>query len=475
MKATEEMLFPILVAMRHMVDPTGPAHAASLTPALPAPARGDPPSLPAEAWRKRKDFIAFLEQAAQVADITEVRVGKHRLWVASHPDDGHDILVRREHQFRKYTDREIAALRAGYGLGENVTNTQGPVWARQRKMMMPAYHGHSLEPWVSIIAEEGAALARSWAGPRAVREVLPVTQWVAIQIIVRSMVGNDAQAPLAELHAGATRAMRDAQARSKLPPWVPTPANRRLMGGIAVMDRVLRAAIARRRSWPQPGNDALGLLMQAKDDQGRGFDDTELRDQLVTLVFAGSHTSGATLAWIFHLLATHPEVQAKVASEVDDVLQGHSPTAADIPRLRYTTAMVNEELRLLPTAYVVAREATEPWTSSQGFVAPAGTRVFVPMYVMQRDPRWWDDPDRFAPERWLQDRPASRHRSAYMPFGLGPRTCLGNDFAKMEAILVAATVAQRVHLEPGPEPPERFTGILLEPHGLRLTTTARAA
>lgn len=459
-----------------MTEPRpGPSRAAALEPAPPAaPARGDPPSLPARAFRQRKDLIAFLEQAAQVGDITEVRVGKARLWVASHPDDAHDVLVKREHQFRKYSEKEIAALRPGRGLGANVTNTEDALWARQRKMMMPAYHGHSLEPWVGIIAEEGEALAHAWAGPRAVRDVLPETQRVALQIIVRSMVGNDPQAPLAELHAAAARALHDAQARSKLPIWVPTPANRRLAGGVAAMDRILREAIARRRPWAQPGNDALGLLLQARDERGQGFDDTELRDQLVALVFAGSHTSGSTLGWIFHLLATHPEVQAKVAAEVDEVLQGKQPTQADLPRLRYTTAMVSEELRLLPTAYVVAREAVEPWTSSRGYVAPPGTKVFIPMYVLQRDPRWWDDPDRFEPERWLKGAPPARHKTAYMPFGIGPRTCLGNDFAKLEAILVAAAMAQRVHLEPGPEPPERFTGILLEPHGLRLATTARA-
>ena len=178
--------------------------------------------------------------------------------------------------------------------------------------------------------------------------------------------------------------------------------------------------------------------------------DQQLRDEMMTLFMAGHETTANTLAWAWVLLSRHPEVEARLHAELDRVLGDRLPTLADLPRLKYTESVVHETLRVYPTVWVIGREAIEP-VELGGYRIPAGTTVFMPQWVIHRDGRWFDDPEAFRPERWADGLMQRIHRYAYFPFGGGPRICIGNNFALMEATLILATIARQYRLELAPD------------------------
>jgi cytochrome P450 len=186
--------------------------------------------------------------------------------------------------------------------------------------------------------------------------------------------------------------------------------------------------------------------LRAQDEEsGRRMTDTQLRDEVMTLFMAGHETTANTLAWSWFLLSRHPEAEARLHEELESVLGGRPPEVADLPRLPYTESVINETLRVYPTVWMVGRENTEA-VELGGYPIPVGTTLFMPQWVIHRDARWFDDPEAFRPERWDGGLAQRLHRYAYFPFGGGPRICIGNNFALMEAALVLATVAQKFRL-----------------------------
>jgi cytochrome P450 len=233
--------------------------------------------------------------------------------------------------------------------------------------------------------------------------------------------------------------------------------------------------IAQRRKSGEDRGDLLSMLLHAQDeDSGRRMSDRQLRDEVMTLFMAGHETTANTLAWTWFLLAGHPDAEARLHAELDLVLDGRPPTVADLPRLAYTERVVNETLRVFPTVWVVGREAIEP-VELDGYRIPAGTTVFMPQWVIHRDGRWYDDPEVFRPERWEGGLIQRIHRYAYFPFGGGPRLCIGNNFAQMEATLVLATIAQKFRIRLAPDAVvEPLATITLRPaHGVKVILEKR--
>jgi cytochrome P450 len=188
------------------------------------------------------------------------------------------------------------------------------------------------------------------------------------------------------------------------------------------------------------------MLLHAQDEEsGRRMTDAQLRDEAMTLFMAGHETTANTLAWVWYLLANHPEAEASLHAELDELLPDSPPTLADLPRLRTTGFIVTEALRLYPTVWIVGRENTEP-VELGGYRLPVGTTVFMPQWTIHRDARWFDEPESFRPERWENGLQERIHHYAYFPFGGGPRICIGNSFALMEASLLLATIARRFRL-----------------------------
>jgi len=217
------------------------------------------------------------------------------------------------------------------------------------------------------------------------------------------------------------------------------------------------------------------MLLHAQDaDDGSRMTNRQVRDEVMTLFLAGHETTAVALSWAWYLLAQSPQTQARLAEEVDSVLGGRTPAVTDLPRLRYTEMVVNESMRLYPPAFALSRRALRPCEIG-GYTLPTGITVAIPIWVVHRDSRWFDKPDTFMPERWAND--AARHlpRFAYFPFGGGPRQCIGNTFAMMEAVLVLAMTAQRFRLELAPGQTVRRTPYITlstEP-GIRMVVTRR--
>ncbi len=240
------------------------------------------------------------------------------------------------------------------------------------------------------------------------------------------------------------------------------------------MYRIIR--VRREAGQDQDAGDLVSRLLAARDDDGKGMTDRQLRDEVVTLVLAGHETTALALFYILYLLDRSPEVQDRLAAELDSVLRGRPPTAADVPLLKYTEWIVREAMRLYPPAWGIAREALSDCQIG-GFDVPRGTQLFLTQWLVHRDGRWFEDPGVFRPERWDNDLIRRLPRCAYFPFGDGPRICIGNHFAMMEAVLVLATIARRYRLvvEPG-QTLELLPSITLRPRkGLRMRVCRREA
>jgi cytochrome P450 len=235
------------------------------------------------------------------------------------------------------------------------------------------------------------------------------------------------------------------EAMLKIAPWVPTPRNVRMKRAVAQIDELIYRIIAKRRAG-DARDDFLGTLLTAQDDDGARMDDKQLRDEAVTLFLAGHETTALALAHTLFLLSTHPDVERRLYAELSEVLAGRAPTAADVKALPYTERVLKESMRLFPPAWTTGRAALED-VEIGGHRVPKGAQILVSQWVVHRDPRWFPNPEGFDPDRWLPERAKDLPRFAYFPFGGGPRVCIGNHFAMMEATLLLAVVMQRWQIE----------------------------
>jgi cytochrome P450 len=376
-----------------------------------------------------------------------------QLYFVSDPASIEEILVKKADAFRK--DRTNRLL--GRVLGQGLLVNEGDAWRRQRRLIQPAFHHRQLRSYADVMvaaAERGAA---TWSSGQ-VRNVHEDMMGVTMRIVAETLFGADISGAVDRIE-GVIAELMDAfgrilglAARFQPPAWVPTPANRRLRKASRKVDELILGIIeARRRETGGPErNDLLALLIAARDEDGGHMTDAQVRDEAVTLFLAGHETTALVLTYSLYLLATHPERQARLAEELARVLGGRAPGLDDLESLAYTDAVVQESMRLYPPAWAIAREAlTEVEISGWRF--PKGAEFVTSPWVVHRDPRNFEDPDAFVPERWLGELAHRLPRFAYFPFGGGPRVCIGNRFAIMEAKLVLAVVLQRFRFEPIPE------------------------
>jgi cytochrome P450 len=244
--------------------------------------------------------------------------------------------------------------------------------------------------------------------------------------------------------------------------------------GVARLDRLVSRVLAERRAAPGDRGDLLSMLMAARDDDGKPMSDRQLRDELITLFLAGHETTAISLSWTLFLLARNPEVDAALAGEIREVLGGRMPGAADLPRMKLAEAVVREALRLYPPAYAVGREAVADCTIG-GYRVPAKSTIYFSPWSLHRDARWFDDPEDFRPSRWMDGSTARVPKYAYIPFGGGPRICIGERFAMMEAVLVLVTILRRFLLEMAGPDPTPFPSITLRPYGGPMMRVRRRA
>jgi cytochrome P450 len=395
----------------------------------------------------KRDQLGFYARCArEYGDVVPVRLGPTAGLLIYHPDAIEEVLVARHRDFIK--TRGVRLLRAL--LGDGLVVAEGERWLRQRRLMQPAFHRQRVAAYGETMATHAARRAADWHDGAVLdihEEMMAVTRAIVAKTLFDADVSEEARvigdaSEIASEYFG----KRLGSLLALLPRWLPTPANLRLRGAIRELDRVVHRMIADRRRSPEDRGDLLSILLQAQDaDDGSRMSDRQVRDEVMTLFLAGHETTAVALSWTWYLLAQHPDVDLRLADELGTALDGRPPAVADLPALRYTEMVVMESLRLYPPAYGIGREAARP-TEAAGHPVPAGGVVIMPTWVVQRDARWFDEPEAFRPERWADDAIRRLPRFAYFPFGGGPRQCIGNTFAMMEATLILAAIAQRFRL-----------------------------
>lgn len=391
----------------------------------------------------RADVLGlYCRCARDYGPVAMLRFGFRRVWVITEPDLIEQILTSRK--FTKHYALRMNRLL----LGDGLLTSEGDAWLRQRRLMQPAFQRDRLERYAVSFVEFAEQWAKKWR-PDQVIDTHSEMRQLTLRIAARTLFGGDVQAEGMEV-AHALAAIGDAFARRlfsvfRVPESWPTPANVRAWRAIRRLDEIVYGLINQRRAEKEKGDrdDLLSLLLHARDvDDGKGMSDKQLRDEAMTLFLAGHETTALALTWTLDLLAGHPDVQDRLRSELLEVLGDREPTCADLPRLRYAEMVVTESMRLRPPAYVVGRQAAEA-VEVGGYVIPANGTVIMPQYVVHRDPRYFPDPERFDPLRWADGLRERIPKYAYYPFGGGPRVCIGNAFAMMEAVLVLAALCRR--------------------------------
>jgi cytochrome P450 len=422
----------------------------------------------------RGDRLAFYVRCARdFGDVVALRFVSRRVYLVSHPDLIESVLVAQARKFIKHFALRLNPLVFGNGL----LTSEGDFWLRQRRLIQPAFQRQRLAAFAPDMVAAAERLLAGWTPGRTV-DVDAEMMRLTLDITGRTLFGADVTGDA----AGVGQALRVLQesflalftSLVPVPPWLPTPTNLRLRRAVHSLDAILYRLIAARRSAGGDRGDLLSLLLHARDEEdGRGMSDRQVRDEAMTLFLAGHETTALALSWTWYLLGHHPQVEERLVEEWRQVLGGRNPTFDDLPRLRYTEQVLLESLRLYPPAPAIGREALAPCTVG-GYRVPRGTTILMSPWVVHHDPRWYDRPGEFLPERWA-DEGAQRPRYAYFPFGGGPRLCIGAGFAMTEAALVLATLGQRYRLALVPDHPVALwpTVTLRPKYGIRAVLERR--
>jgi cytochrome P450 len=358
-----------------------------------------------------------------------------------------EVLVSQNRHFVK--SRPVQLLRGA--LGDGLVTSSGALWLRQRRLMQPAFHRAQVEAYAPIIVALTQQQLAEWQ-PGQSLDLHAQMMRLTLAIIAKTMMDVDMTVDFERVGSAIDVLMEDFVYRlgnlAPIPKWMPTPWNRRVKKKIAELDRLIYGIIAERRDGPLTGSDLLTRMMKSQDtDAGGGrMSDLQLRDEAITLLSAGHETTATALAWTWYLLAKHPKIEARLAAELQNVLGGRAPRVNDVPRLEYVEHIVTEAMRLYPPVFAMGRMSKEPCEIG-GFDIPVGTSFLMSQWVSHRDPRYFDAPEEFRPERWADERMRHLPKFAYFPFGGGPRLCIGAPLAMLEAVLIVATIAQQFRFE----------------------------
>jgi cytochrome P450 len=420
-----------------------------------------------------RDRLSFLPAIARDrGPVALMRFGLLRVALLSDPQLIDEVLVRRNKEFGKHYLPSVG----GALLGNGLFTSSGDFWKRERRLAQPAFHKSRLATYGDVMASYAAQEAAGWRDGET-RDLGEDMMRLTLRIVGKTLFGADVTGDAAALGRDMEVVRKCFVAKlnaiQPMPEWLPTPTNRRLRRAVRNMDRmVLRVAGERRASGADAG-DLLSMLLSAQDDSGVGMTDRQLRDELMTLFVGGHETTAIALSWTWHLLGNHPEVLAEVHAELADVLGGRLPNTADVPRLVVLERVLRESMRLYPPVYAFDRKALADLELG-GRQLRRGTVILISPWVLHRLPEFFENPERFHPDRWLDQ--ALRRDKAYLPFGGGPRVCIGNGFAWMEMTLVMAAMLQQVSCEPvGTADVAADPSITLRPRGgLPMTVRRRS-
>ena len=430
--------------------------------------------------RLRDNAISIYPPESFAADYGVRRLGLQRFVLLNHPDYIKHVLVTNHQNYGKgRLNRQIL----GPVLGQGLLTSEGAFWRRQRRIAAPAFHHKRLAALAEIMVDCADAQVERWgvaAAAGAPRDVAKDMSAATMEIVARTLFSSDIAASVDQLGSSLNQILRGFGRPSLLdllglPEWLPRRRDPEAVGGVLKVDRMIRDILKARRAAGGDREDLLAMLLDARDPEtGEGMSDRQLRDEIMTLFAAGHETTANLMTWTWYLLSRNRRVEARLHRELDTELAGRPLEYADLERLPYCRMVLDEALRLYPPAYTMNRVALAADRIGPVEIA-RGDLVSLSPYVTHRNPKLWDEPERFDPERFAPERAAGRPKFAYFPFGGGPRVCIGNGFALMEARILLASLARRYRLavQDGHEvvPHGRIT--LRPRYGLCMTIEAR--
>lgn len=423
-----------------------------------------------------REPLAFTEGVARAyGDIACFRIARRRVYLLSHPEYVRGVLLTHYSNFLK--GRGIR--RTNHVMGEGLVTSDGDLHRRQRRLAQPSFQRHRIAAYARTMVEHAEHLSDGWRDGETV-ELLRTLKQLTLSVVGEVLFGADSARTRDEV-LDALLVIREHFKVFRVPldslGTLLSPARRRRFNGAtAQLDRAIYHVIEARRREGGDRGDLLSMLLSAADEEAGGarMTDKQVRDEALALFIGGGESNAIGLMWTFYMLAQHPEVEARLHREVDEVLGERPATGDDFARLTYTRMVFEESLRLYPPVWRLVRTALRDYEVG-GYTVPAGSLVVVSPYVMHRDARYYPDPLRFDPSRWEPEARAARPSHSFFPFGGGPRRCLGEGFALMEAVLVLATLARRWRMRLVPDHRlELYVHHLLEPKsGLPVTLERR--
>ncbi|MEV6237244.1 cytochrome P450 [Lentzea sp. NPDC051838] len=397
--------------------------------------------------------LEFLSSLRDLGEVVGFRLGPSTAYLLTTPDAVREVQIT---QLAKFGKGGAVLDTARAVVGNGIATSDGPIHRRHRKMAQPAFHHSRMAGYTATMAALAEQRASSWLPGQEISMTYEM-HMLKSAMLGRTLIATDADvtkvlsAALPELVAGLGR-------RVFLPlTWphrLPLPMNRRYEAAQRELNDLVHRTITEYRATPGDRGDLLSMLVEARDDAGEGMTDDQLRDEIITMMFAGVATPAETAVWTFHALAAHPDVEKRVQAEVDEVLDGRTATYDDLKRLEYAKRVVAEALRHHPPAWLVSRRNTEDVVIA-GERIPAGSDVFFSPYVLHHDPRSFPRPDEFDPDRWTPERAGESPRHAYIPFSTGFRKCVGDAFGQAEVLTTVAAVTARWRLRQVGEPEAR--------------------
>lgn len=426
-----------------------------------------------------RDPLRFLVQSRDLGDLVHLRFPGVESYMVNAPALVDQVLVREASHLTK--DRFLRDMRSL--LGDGLLTSEGDFWRRQRKLSQPAFHRERIAGYADAMVDATRTELSGWRAGET-RDVHEDLMRLTLDIVARTLFSADLDAQAARTVGPALHAIMERYGNALLMGFstlaaLPLRVNTRAREAIAQLDKIIYDIVTRRRRGAAPTtprSDLLAMLLEARDDDGSAMTDKQVRDEVMTVFLAGHETTALALSWTFFELSRNPDVRAKLLHEVREVLGDRTATVADVASLKYTEAVVYESLRLHPPAWSIGRESTRDFELG-GRTIPAGSNLWISPYALHRDPRHFSDPLRFRPERWLDGLARRLPRGTYLPFGGGPRVCIGNVFAQMEATLLLATISQRYSLTLSRDARiEAFPSVTLRPrYGVRVVLDSVAS
>jgi len=422
----------------------------------------------------RDPLATFLSWAREFGDIFYYRAGWLHVYFLNHPDLIESVLVKNYQNFLK--DRVVRNSR--WFFGDGLLTNEGQSWLRQRRLSQPAFHRERVASYARVMTDYTSEVLANWRDGE-IRDIHQEMMQLTLRVVVGCLFSVEAE-QIGAVSAAMNTLMRNTTGlRMLLPPsarYIPLPSMIEFRRAVRRLDKTVYRIIETRRRDERDSGDLLSMLIGARDEDGSRMSAQQLRDEVLTFLLAGHETTALALSWAWHLLGQHPEVDARLREELETKLAGRAPEFSDLPALNYTDRVLKEVLRLYPPAWSLARTVISDF-DLRGYTIPAGANVVMSQWIVQRDPRYFRDPERFDPDRWLEPAMQKLPRFAYFPFGGGPRQCIGAAFATMEAMLILATVAQRFRFEPVERgeliPTPSFT--LRPRHGIRMKLAAQGS